>query len=306
MPKILFSIFSLSLLMSCKVQDSDNEMNKDQKIQIVCTTSMLGDVVKAITGDKAQVDVLMGPGVDPHLFKASQGDIALISESNVLIFNGLHLEGKMIDVLEKTSSSKFAFDAGASLNAERLLQMDGTYDPHIWFDAEIWATVCSNLTDSLVLWFPHHQDLFKANSEAYIKELNDLHNWAKEQISTIPAEHRVLVTAHDAFGYFGRAYGLEVHALQGISTQAEFGLKDVSELVNFITENKIPAIFVESSISERSMKAVQKGCEERGLNVQVGGTLYSDAPGSIGTPEATYLGMFRHNVNTIKLALINE
>lgn len=302
---ILLSI-SLSFLWSCKVQTSDNELIKDQKIKMVCTTSMLGDMVMAITGDKAQVDVLMGPGVDPHLFKASQGDIALISESDILIFNGLHLEGKMIEVLEKTSASKFAFDAGATLKHEQLLQMDGTYDPHIWFDAEIWAEVCASMTDSLVLWFPQHQESFKANSALYIMELTNLHQWSKEQIASIPLDQRVLVTAHDAFGYFGRAYGLEVHALQGISTQAEFGLKDISELVSFITEKKVPAIFVESSISERSMKAVQKGCEERGFSVKVGGTLYSDAPGSVGTPEADYLGMFRHNVSTIKSGLINE
>jgi manganese/zinc/iron transport system substrate-binding protein len=257
--RLLFLPILLFFLHSCSVENPQQSAQTG-KIKVVCTTSMLGDMAKAVGGNLVEVEVLMGPGVDPHLYKASQGDVEKLTACDVIVYNGLHLEGKMAGVLEKTARNKKAFVAANALIQNEILQLEGAADPHIWFDVSLWEKVCKSMQTSFAEAYPQHANQFAANAEKYQSELAELHKWAMTEIGMLAPENRKLVTAHDAFGYFGRAYQLDVHALQGISTSAEFGLKDLSDLVKFICEEKVPAIFIESSISDRSMKAVQEGC----------------------------------------------
>ncbi len=282
------------------------ERHTGDRLRIVCTTGMIGDAVSRIAGSKAEVSVLMGPGVDPHLYKATQGDLHLLSHSDVIFYNGLHLEGKMGEVLHKFARNKKIVALAELLPPESLLMPAGetrAHDPHIWFDVSLWAEVVRHAGRELAAADPVHKDLYLGNASRYAAELDSLHRWVGEQMAGIPDEQRILVTAHDAFGYFGRAYGMEVRGLQGISTASEYGLRDVSDLVGFLTERKIKAVFVESSVPSKSLEAVVEGCSRRGHQVAVGGHLFSDAMGQEGTQEGTYAGMVKANVQTIAKAL---
>jgi manganese/zinc/iron transport system substrate-binding protein len=269
---------------------------------------MVGDAVMRVGKDHLQVEVLMKPGVDPHLYKPSQGDIQLLDQADIVFYSGLHLEGKMVTILEKIGTRKAVFSLCDPLPRERLIQNNQTsseiiLDPHVWFDASLWSLAVGSAATALNRFDPPHADEYKTNAELYQKEILELHEWAKSRIAEIPTEKRVLITAHDAFHYFGRAYEIEVMGLQGMSTASEFGLNDVNRLVDTLVGKGIKALFVESSIPQRSIEAVQEGCRARRHDVRIGGQLFSDAMGEAGTPEGTYLGMFRHNVNTIVEAL---
>ncbi|MDN4164115.1 zinc ABC transporter substrate-binding protein [Cytophagales bacterium LB-30] len=279
---------------------------ENEAIKIVCTTGMLADAAQQIVGDFAEVEALMGPGVDPHLYKATQGDLQKFNQASLIIYNGLHLEGKMGEVLEKMARIKPVVAAGEGLGKERIKKVPGTediYDPHIWFDVALWSETVAYMTEELAKQFPQQRSQFEQNAAAYRKQLDSLHQTVAQQILSIPSEQRVLVTAHDAFTYFGDAYGIEVRGLQGISTLSEFGLKDVSDLVDFIVARKIKAVFVETSVSDKALQAVIQGCTDRGHPVRIGGSLYSDAMGAKGTPEGTYIGMVNANVSKIVEAL---
>jgi manganese/zinc/iron transport system substrate-binding protein len=263
---------------------------------------MLGDAVKEIMGDQAEVNYLMGPGVDPHLYKATQGDLKLLTNADVIIYNGLHLEGKMGEVFEKLEDRKQILIAADGLSKNELLNssgFQGAYDPHLWFDVALWSKVCQYLGERLSTIEGVDQEAVLARTKDYTDSLIALDEWVKQEISSINDRQRVLITAHDAFGYFGRAYNVEVRGLQGISTLSEYGLKDVSDLVNFIVDRNIKAVFVESSVSDRSLKAVVEGCKQKGHQVKIGGTLYSDAMGEANGPEGNYIGMVRYNIQTI-------
>jgi len=297
----LLSLGLLGFLLSCQAPET-----KDS-IQIVCTTGILGDLVAELVEgiDSVEVHSLMGPGTDPHLYKASQGDVFLLSKGDLIIYHGLHLEGKMQTVLEKLDEGK-VYAAAEALNPQKLIQVsdyDNTYDPHVWFDLKLWAELSLNLQSRLVKMFPDQKALLKSNAHRYRKTLDSLHNWATTKIKEIPENQRVLITAHDAFKYFGAAFNIEVRGLQGISTTAEFGIRDVSDLANFISEQKIPAIFVESSVSPRAIEAVIEASGRKGHELHLGGELYSDALGEAKTTEGHFTGMFIHNVNTISEAL---
>lgn len=302
MKKILYLLFSFLLLASC----SNSEEGESSKPLIVCTTGMLADAVQHFVGDSAEVIALMGPGVDPHLYKPSQGDIAKLSRAQTIVYNGLHLEGKMGDILKKLGRTKSVIAAGNQLEEEQLINstdFQGAHDPHLWFDVKLWNLAMKGISQELVKQYPNWSQAINNKQKDYSEKLLQLHEECIKEYRKIPDNQRVMITAHDAFKYLGRAYNLKVRGLQGISTTAEIGIRDVSDLVSFITDNKIKAIFVESSVPPRSIEAVIEGCEARGHQLKLGGELFSDAMGRAGTEEGTYQGMVRHNLTTIVSAL---
>lgn len=301
MKKILF-LFVLTSFFSCK-----DDSNKSHKLQVVTTTTMLTDLVKNIGGDSIQVNGLMGAGVDPHLYKASEGDVSKLYNADVIFYNGLHLEGKLVEVFEQMeSTSKTQVALAEVIDKSTLIGSEyfaSNYDPHVWFDISYFKQFAEKTADVLAEADPKNADFFRQNKETYIDKLDALEAEVKATIATLPKEKRILVTAHDAFNYFGKAYDFEVVGLQGLSTATEAGVQDVQRLSDFIIENKVKAIFVESSVPRRTIEALQASVRSKGAEVDIGGSLYSDALGNAGTPEGTYLGMFRHNVNTIVSSL---
>jgi manganese/zinc/iron transport system substrate-binding protein len=307
MKKIMMAAFSLMLLLltACNAQTA-SQQSANGKIKVTTTIGQIADIVKNVGGEHVKVTSLMGPGVDPHLYKASQGDLKKLSEADVIFYNGLHLEGKMGEIFEKMSKEKPTIAVAESIPKNQLLDNQanpGSYDPHVWFDIDLWSYAVESVRDQLIKMDEKHADEYKENAKKYLTQLQETKQYAKQQISQIPEESRVLITAHDAFNYFGRAYGIEVMGLQGLSTEAEYGLKDVQHLIDVIVKRNIKAVFIESSISEKSIKAVVEGAKKRGNEVKIGGQLYSDAMGSEGTEEGTYIGMYRHNIDTIVSSL---
>lgn len=302
MYKHLTIIIAVGLFIGC--QSSQDKTSSKQTI--VTTIGMLADVTQNIVGDSVFVKALMGPGVDPHLYKATQGDLQLLTEADIVIYNGLHLEGKMGQVLEKLGHSKPVIAGAESIPENKRKQSmayTDAYDPHVWFDVSLWKITTQNISNQLQQLHPENATYYQNNTEQYLLQLDSLHQAVKSEIVTIPESQRILITAHDAFEYFGTAYGMQVRGLQGISTVADFGLKDITELVDYIISKEIKAVFIETSVSQKAIKAVVEGCSKRGFDVVIGGSLYSDAMGASGTPEGTYIGMVNANVQTIVNAL---
>tara|TARA_B100000586_G_scaffold259644_1_gene225222 strand:+ start:203 stop:1081 length:879 start_codon:yes stop_codon:yes gene_type:complete len=283
---------------------TDNLEIQGRPIRVVTTIGMIADLAKNIGGEMVEVTSLMGTGVDPHLYKASAGDVTLISQADLILYNGLHLEAGMSGVLERLSDQKPNQVLAVTKNIDRLKltappEFAGAYDPHVWFDVTLWTNVAETIRSALVKLMPSAEAHFQTRAKKYILQLEDLHIYVKEKATQIEASKRVLVTAHDAFGYFGQAYGFEVRGLQGISTATEAGTADVRNLAQFIADRKIPAIFVESSVPRQSIEAVQAAVQARKFEVQIGGELFSDAMGNPDTKEGTYIGMVQHNIDTI-------
>ena len=278
-----------------------------RKIRVTTTVGMINDIVRNVGGERVEATGLMGPGVDPHLYKPSASDIQKLEDADIIFYGGLQLEGRMTDTFERIArAGKPTVAVSEGIDPTRLRQppeFQGKYDPHLWFDVLLWQEAVVAVNTALATLDPTSKDLYQRNADAYLKQLDDLHNYVKEQIATIPEQSRVLITAHDAFGYFGQQYGMEVRGLQGTSTATEAGLNDVQTLANLIVDRKIKAIFVESSVPQATIEAVQKAAQSKGWDVTIGGTLFSDAMGNEGTPEGTYVGMVRHNVDTIVKAL---
>jgi manganese/zinc/iron transport system substrate-binding protein len=277
-----------------------------RKIRVVTTVGMITDIVENVGKDRVEVKGLMGPGVDPHLYKATASDVKLLDSADIIFYGGLELEGRLTDVFVKMSRSRPTVAVTDEIPAEKLrepTEFEGKYDPHVWFDVTLWQDAVKTINKNLAELDPGSKDFYQQNTDAYLKQLDDLHQYVKTQIATIPPASRVLITAHDAFGYFGQQYGLEVRGLQGTSTATEAGAGDVQALADFIATRKIKAIFVETSVPESTIKAVQAAVKAKGHDVAIGGELYSDAMGASGTPEGTYIGMVRHNVDTIVKAL---
>jgi manganese/zinc/iron transport system substrate-binding protein len=273
---------------------------------VVATTRLIGDRAFRIAGDRATVITLMATGVDPHLFRPSEGDVRRMASADLILYNGLHLEGKMGEIFSRMGRSRPVVALGDAIPKDRLLELSGyqgLHDPHLWFDVRLWSLTVDPVLEALTGLMPEHTGELVDRADAVRTGLLELDRWVEEQIAAIPGDRRVLVTAHDAFGYFGARYGIEVVGLQGISTAAEAGLQDVDRLVNLIVGRKIPAIFIESSVPRRSIESVVAACINRGHAVRIGGELYSDAMGPAGTPEGAYDGMVRHNVRTITEAL---
>jgi len=302
MKKQLIILLIVATLISCKKETKSNG-----KLNIVTTTTMITDLVINIGGDDVNVRGLMGSGVDPHLYKASEGDVTKLVEANIIFYNGLHLEGKLVEVFEKMgNATKTPIALGEELDKNTLIGSDyfaSNYDPHVWFDIEYFKQFAKKVADVLSEKDPENADNYKANEATYLTKLDALQTTIKTTIETLPKEKRILVTAHDAFNYFGKAYDFEVVGLQGLSTATEAGVKDVQKLSAFIIEKDIKAIFIESSVPKRTIEALQAAVKSKDHEVEIGGTLYSDALGNAGTVEGTYIGMFEYNVNTIVNAL---
>ena len=303
--KRFLGVVGLSLLLvSCSAEKATTKDEKEGNV--VTTTGQIADAIKEIGGEHLTVTALMGPGVDPHLYKATQSDLKKLDEAEVIFYNGLHLEGKMLDIFEQMSEEKTVLAVAENLDEKRLLTAEGDtklHDPHVWFEMDLWKEIVDGIGDTLVEEYPEFKADFEANEAAYLKELDKLKIYAKERIREVPKNQRILVTAHDAFNYFGASQGFDVRGLQGLSTDSEYGVKDVQEMVDFLVANNIKAIFVESSVSDKAMNAVIEGAKQKGHDIVIGGELFSDAMGAEGTKEGTYLGMYQHNVDTIVDAL---
>ena len=285
-----------SLLSSCSEQQED-----DGTITIVTTTGIVGDCVKNIVGDQAKVISLMGAGVDPHLYKTSKGDISKLVNADIIIYNGLHLEGKMAKMLENYAKSKPCFALGDYVSKERLKKVDDQsdlVDPHIWFSPEIWMQGLKGIATELNKI--EGLDSTLARYKTYSQDIGTINaNLIMALDSSLDVNKRILITSHDAFSYFGDAYSFKVRGLQGISTAAEYGAKDVKDLIDFVIDNNVKSVFVETSVSDKNLTAVIEGANVRGFELSIGGTLYSDAMGEAGTPEGTYKGMLESNVKKI-------
>jgi manganese/zinc/iron transport system substrate-binding protein len=290
--------------------DSSASSTTDTRPRVVTTTTMIGDLVTRIAGDRVQLKVIMPAGVDPHTFKPSTSDLGEIQRAKLVLYNGLHLEGKMVDLLEQELKGR-AIAVTRDIPVERLLAWQagsgGAHDPHVWFDVSIWTLTAATVRDALINLDPQGRELFTQNCAKYVDELTALHVEVKQKLAQVPSDRRVLITSHDAYNYFGRAYEVEVFGLQGISTETEAGLASVNRAVDFIMQRKIPAIFVESSVSPKTIERVQADCKSRGFDTKIGGELYSDAMGAPGEHPGyaveTYPGMVRYNVDTIVKAL---
>lgn len=273
-------------------------------IKVACTTGMVAELVRNVGGKHVEVTQMMHSAVDPHLYRASPGDITRLQESDLIFYSGLHLEGKMTDLFENMAQKKPVFPVAEYFTQEDVLHdEERTFDPHVWFDVSLWNKARGVVQEVLIKFDPQHADDYKKQGDDYKAELDKLHEYARTQLQTIPKKQRVLITAHDAFRYFGKAYDIEVKGIQGISTESEAGVGHIRELVDFLVANKIKAVFVETTINQKNMEALIDGCKARGHAVHIGGELYSDAMGKEGTEEGTYPGMVKHNVDTIVKAL---
>jgi manganese/zinc/iron transport system substrate-binding protein len=294
----------LLLFSACQPQTAERG---DRPLRIVATTSIVGDLARQLAGGAAEVESLMGPGVDPHLYQASQGDVRTLGEADLILYNGLDLEGRLEEVFEQMNELGRATVAVADVLPSDSLVSSANYasqaDPHVWMSVPLWRLAASRTAEALIDADPDNAPTYSANRDAYLARLDALDTELRNMLAAVPPERRVLVTAHDAFAYFGRTYGFRVEGLQGISTATEAGTADVQRLAAFIAERELPAIFVESSVSPRSIEAVQEAVRARGHDVQIGASLFSDALGDGGTPEGTYEGMMRHNFAAIAGAL---
>ena len=284
-----------------------NNEAQSKTIRAVATVGMVADIVRGVGGDRVEVISLMGPGVDPHLYKPTRTDIQRLLDADIVFYNGLLLEGRMTDALVRTASAgKRVHPVTEALEEEYLLEpaeFAGHHDPHVWMDPRAWAMAVEVVRDHMIAADPDHAGEYETNAAETIARIIELDAYAERVLGTVPEGQRVLVTAHDAFNYFGRRYGFEVVGIQGISTESEAGVRDIERLVDLLVTRKIPAVFVESTVSRRNIDALRAGARARGHEVTVGGTLYSDAMGPEGTYEGTYLGMIDHNVTTIARAL---
>lgn len=309
-------LFTLLLVTSCERSSLKNDdaadfegSREEEVFSIVCTIGMISDVVRIIAADTAIVEAIIGEGVDPHLYKPTRDALLKLSAADIIFYNGLLLEGKITDLLVAAASEKKPVQAVTELISENssYLLADGDdashYDPHVWMDVQGWMQIIPVICDTLCAFSPQHAEKYAKNASAYQRTLKALDDYAKNALSTIPVKQRVLVTAHDAFNYLGRAYGIDVRGIQGISTESEAGIRDLENLVDFIVEKQIPAVFVESSVADKNVLALVEGSQARGHPVVIGGKLYSDAMGAPGTYAGTYIGMVDHNITTIASAL---
>ena len=300
---LLASAFALFLLAGCGAPDERAPIG-ERPVQVVATTGMVADLARVIGGDRVAVEALMGPGVDPHLYRASEGDVGRMTRADLILYNGFHLEGKMVDLLARLGDRAAAVAEG--LDPSELLtppEFEGNADPHVWMDVKLWQEATTATADALARVDPAHADGYRARAAAYRAEMDTLDAYVRRRVAEVPVGQRVLVTAHDAFNYFGRSYGFEVRGLQGISTATEAGTGDVQALARFVAEREIPALFVESSVSPRSIEAVRAAVRAQGHEVEIGGNLYADALGGAGSGAETYPAMIRANIDTIVDAL---
>lgn len=274
--------------------------------RIVATTGMIADIAREVAGDRAAVEGLIGSGVDPHLYKPTRSDVVALQGADVVFYNGLLLEGKMTDVLERiaeTGKPIVAVTDGIAEQGDYVITTAAHHDPHVWMDVTGWSGAVDVVARTVSAYDPEHAAEYASRAEAYQAQLAELDSYARQTIASIPERQRVLVTAHDAFNYLGRAYGIAVRGIQGLSTESEAGVQDIERLVRFLVERQIPAVFVETSVADKNVRALVEGAHAQGHDVRIGGSLFSDAMGPAGTYEGTYIGMIDHNVTTIARAL---
>lgn len=298
---VVITIVSFTLI-GCQKDDKDTSKS-ETSFSVVTTVGMIGDIAINVGGEFVEVTNLMGSGVDPHLYKASANDVNRLQNADLILYGGLHLEGKMSDVLKSLSATKPTVAVSEAIPSQYLIGDGDSHDPHVWFDVTLWKYAVEVVHQTLVELLPEHKMGLDKNYATYIAKLDELHTYVTDKSSSLSKEQRVLITAHDAFEYFGNAYDFEVRGLQGINTVSEVGTKDVQELSDFIVKRKIKAIFVESSVPKRTIESLQQAVKAKGFEVEIGGELFSDAFGDAGTEEGTYIGMVKHNIDTIVSAL---
>lgn len=306
MPWLVAALLSIPVaLPGCR--DASGGDGPDDRPLVVATTGMIADTVRQVAGDRVRVVSLMGPGVDPHLHKPTRGDVQRLESAALVVFNGLHLEGRMGDTLTRLAARGRPVVAIADLIAEAgafdPLREAEDFDPHLWMDVSLWSRAVPAIAERLIAIDPEDAAGYRARADAALHALAGLDTYVRTVIDSIPREQRVLITAHDAFGYFGRAYSIDVRGIQGISTESEAGVRDLRDLATFIVERRIGAIFVESSVPDRAVRALIEQAGARGHGVRIGGELFSDAMGHEGTYEGTYIGMMDHNATVIARAL---
>ena len=277
------------------------------KLLIVCTTGMIADAVNVLAGEQFQVKALMGPGVDPHLYRARESDVHALSNADLIFYNGLHLEGKMGDLFAHMNRYVPTIAIAKQVPIDELIESDfeGIYDPHVWHDIMLWRTTIPLIRDELIKKDPSNKMLYKQRAQQYLAQLNATERYIKQQVAQIPPEKRILITAHDAFAYFGKRYGFEVVGLQGISTDAMVSARDIQQIADFIVNKKVRSIFLEASIPSRSIEAVQKAVAARGWHLAIAPELFSDSLGDESTTADTYCDMLKHNIDVIVNALIS-
>lgn len=309
----ILRLFLIAFVFSagCKSQEQEEipdaaDRNRQQRVNVVATVGMVADIVRNVGGEHVRVEQICGSGVDPHLYKATRDDVAKMSSADVIFYSGLMLEGKLTDTLVKLARKKTVVAVTESLSEEELLEPDdfaGHYDPHVWMDVSKWKLSVAPIVQTLIEIAPQHANDFRANAARLEAEFDLLHQYGKKSLATIPTEKRVLVTSHDAFNYLGKAYGLEVQGVQGISTESEAGLQRVNELVDMLVARNVEAVFIESSVPRKSIDSLLEGVRSQGHEIKIGGELYSDAMGAEGTYTGTYIGMLDHNITLITRAL---
>jgi manganese/zinc/iron transport system substrate-binding protein len=300
------ALVAAGLLPGCKPAGEVAKREEGRSIQAVATVGMVGDIARNVAGDRVKVTDIMGEGVDPHLYAASRDDVAKMTRADLIFYSGLMLEGKMTDALVKMAQKKPVVAVTEALDEKFLLsppEMQGHHDPHVWMDPMAWSKSVDVVADALVKFDPPGEATYRANATAYKSQLDKLAAYGKSALGSVPEQKRLLVTSHDAFNYFGRAFGLEVQGVQGISTESEAGLQRINALVDMIVDRKVDAVFVETSVPRKNIEALVNGVRSRGHELKIGGTLFSDAMGSNGTYEGTYVGMIDHNITTVSRAL---
>jgi len=294
---VLAAVVAL-LVSGCGSSGSDTT-GSVEGLRVVATTNIVGDLATVIGGDDVQVTSLMEAGVDPHLYKATAGDIDTLRESELVFYGGLHLEGKMDEIFEEMSRTRPTVAVTRDIPEDRLITVDGDHDPHIWFDVDLWAIAARTVMDAYREADPDNAAAYEDRYEAYVAELDGLTSRIEAAVTTVPERSRLLVTSHDAFAYFGRRYGFDVQGIQGISTAGEATTADIRRVAKLLVDRRIKAVFVESATPRQTIDAVLAEARNQGWTATVGGELFADAAGSAGTPEGTYIGMVRHNVDLI-------
>jgi manganese/zinc/iron transport system substrate-binding protein len=312
---LLLGLMLLGFVAGCSDRETASNESRgagfhgEYPIRAIATVGMVADIVRNVGGKHVAVTQLMGAGVDPHLYKSTRDDVQAIMSGDIVFYSGLMLEGKMIDTLVRVSRTKPVYAVTEMIEEQSLLEPEdfaGHYDPHVWMDLSAWAKCVDAVAQALSEFDPSHASEYQANAETYRKQLLELYEYGRKSIATIPQKSRVLITSHDAFNYFGRAYGIEVQGVQGLSTESEAGLQRVNELVDLIVDKQVKAVFVESSVPRKNIEAIVSGARSRGHEVAIGGELFSDAMGEEGTYEGTYLGMLDHNITLTARALGGE
>ncbi len=305
---ILIGLYIAVTLLACGVEEESAEAAAaaEYPIDIVATTGMVGDIVRQVVAQNGNVHVLMGEEIDPHLYRPTRADIARMQRADIIFYNGLHLEGRMGDTLVQLARTRPVFAVTELVDEAILLEdqeYEAAFDPHLWMDVSLWMKAVEVVTAALSELDPAGADEYRNNADGYLAELEALDSYVREIMATIPRERRILITAHDAFGYFGEAYDIEVIGVQGMSTESEAGLEEINSLVDYIVDREITAVFAETTVPDRALMAVIEGAGARGQRVQIGGELFSDAMGSAGSYEGSYVGMIDHNATTIVRAL---